>query len=71
MKTIPRNCGPTRCAVHDGLLTTVVVEMSMLHEGASEADVVDMNILHDGVNMPVSVESQLTLQLWFVNRYYV
>ena len=46
MKTIPRNCGPTRCAVHDGLPTTVVVEMSMLH---------------DGVNMPVSVDARITV----------
>ena len=58
MKIIPRNCGPPRCAVYDGVLTTVVVEMSMLHEGASEADVVDIGtgILHDGVNVTVCVD---------------
>ena len=62
MKTIPRNCGPTRCAVHDGVLTTVVVEMSTLHEEASEDDVVDMmGILHDGVNVTVCVDVSITV----------
>ena len=71
VKIIPRNCGPTRCAVHDGVqqlqLTTVIVEMSTLHEEAPEADDVDMCILHDGVSecncMFVLMQaSQLTLQ---------
>ena len=62
MKVIP-SCGPTRCcAVHNGVLTTVVVEMSALHEEASEADVVDMmGILHDGVNVTVCVDVSITV----------
>ena len=58
---IPRNCGPTCCAVHDGVLTTVVVEMSMLQE-ASDA-VVDMDILNDGVNMTVCVDVSITVDI--------
>ena len=61
MKTIPRNCGPTRCAVHAGVLTTVVVEMSTLHEETSKADVVDMDILHNGVNVTVCVDVSITV----------
>ena len=56
--------GPTHCAVHDGVLTTVVVEMSTLHEGAPEDDVVDMmGILHvhDGVNVTVCVDVSITV----------
>ena len=36
---------------YDGVLTTVIVEMSTLHEEAPEADDVDMCTLHDGVNV--------------------
>ena len=62
MKIIFRNFGPTSCAVHDGVLTTVVVEMSTLHEGASEADVVDMmDILHDGVSVTFCVVVSITV----------
>ena len=62
MKVIP-SCGPTRsCAVHNGVLTTVVVEMSILHEEASETDVVDMmGILHNGVNVTVCVDVSITV----------
>ena len=42
--------------MHDGVLTTVVVEMSTLHEEAPEANVVDIGILHDGVNVTVCVD---------------
>ena len=48
--------------MHNGVLTTVVVEMSTLHEEASEADVVDMmGILHDGVNVTVCVDVSITV----------
>ena len=62
MKVIP-SCGPTHyCVVHDGVLATVVVEMSTLHEGASEADVVDMmGILHNGVKVTVCVDVSITV----------
>ena len=62
IKIIPSSCGPTCFAVHDGVLTTVVVEMSMLHEKVPEADDVDMmDILHDGVNVTVCVEMSITV----------
>ena len=48
--------------MHDGVLTTVVVEMSTLHEEAPEADVVDMmGILYDGVSVTVCVDVSITV----------
>ena len=48
--------------MHDGVLTTVAVEMSTLHEEAPEADVGDMmGILHDGVNVTVCVVVSITV----------
>ena len=48
--------------MHDGVLTTVVVEMSALYEEAPETDVVDMmGILHDGVNVTVCVDVFITV----------